>query len=78
MVVYFQLNSQDDKGVMVGNWSGDYSGGTAPTAWTGSPEILLKYVNKGYEPVRFAQCWVFAGVMNTCEYGDDTFCGASV
>uniref|UniRef100_A0A8C1ILH1 protein-glutamine gamma-glutamyltransferase n=1 Tax=Cyprinus carpio TaxID=7962 RepID=A0A8C1ILH1_CYPCA len=59
------LNSQDDKGVMVGNWSGDYSGGTAPTAWTGSPEILLKYVNKGYEPVRFAQCWVFAGVMNT-------------
>uniref|UniRef100_A0A8C1ABY7 protein-glutamine gamma-glutamyltransferase n=1 Tax=Cyprinus carpio carpio TaxID=630221 RepID=A0A8C1ABY7_CYPCA len=59
------LNSQDDKGVMVGNWSGDYSGGTAPTAWTGSPEILLKYINEGYEPVRFAQCWVFAGVMNT-------------
>ncbi|XP_052398274.1 coagulation factor XIII A chain-like [Carassius gibelio] len=59
------LNAQDDKGVLVGNWSGDYSDGTAPTAWTGSPEIMLKYVNEGYEPVRFAQCWVFSGVMNT-------------
>uniref|UniRef100_A0A672L551 Coagulation factor XIII A chain-like n=1 Tax=Sinocyclocheilus grahami TaxID=75366 RepID=A0A672L551_SINGR len=59
------LNAQDDKGVMVGNWSGDYSSGTAPTAWTGSPEILLKYASEGCEPVCFAQCWVFAGVMNT-------------
>uniref|UniRef100_A0A671M4K7 protein-glutamine gamma-glutamyltransferase n=1 Tax=Sinocyclocheilus anshuiensis TaxID=1608454 RepID=A0A671M4K7_9TELE len=59
------LNAQDDKGVMVGNWSGDYSSGTAPTAWTGSPEILLKYASEGCEPVSFVQCWVFAGVMNT-------------
>uniref|UniRef100_A0A673LN04 Coagulation factor XIII A chain-like n=1 Tax=Sinocyclocheilus rhinocerous TaxID=307959 RepID=A0A673LN04_9TELE len=59
------LNAQDDKGVMVGNWSGDYSSGTAPTAWTGSPEILLKYASEGCEPVCFVQCWVFAGVMNT-------------
>uniref|UniRef100_A0A8C1ACT4 protein-glutamine gamma-glutamyltransferase n=2 Tax=Cyprinus carpio TaxID=7962 RepID=A0A8C1ACT4_CYPCA len=59
------LNAQDDDGLMVGNWSGDYSGGTAPTAWTGSPEILLKYVKEGCDPVCFAQCWVFAGVLNT-------------
>ncbi|XP_059380055.1 coagulation factor XIII A chain-like [Carassius carassius] len=59
------LNAQDDDGLLVGNWSGDYSSGTAPTAWTGSPEILLKYVKEGCEPVCFAQCWVFAGVLNT-------------
>ncbi|XP_016375137.1 coagulation factor XIII A chain-like [Sinocyclocheilus rhinocerous] len=59
------MNSQDDNGVLVGNWSSDYSIGTAPTAWTGSPEILLKYAKDGGLPVCFAQCWVFAGVLNT-------------
>uniref|UniRef100_A0A672S672 Coagulation factor XIII A chain-like n=1 Tax=Sinocyclocheilus grahami TaxID=75366 RepID=A0A672S672_SINGR len=59
------INSQDDDGVLVGSWSGDYSTGTAPTAWTGSPEILLKYAKDGGLPVCFAQCWVFAGVLNT-------------
>uniref|UniRef100_A0A672FQX0 Transglutaminase-like domain-containing protein n=1 Tax=Salarias fasciatus TaxID=181472 RepID=A0A672FQX0_SALFA len=58
------INSQDDNGVLVGNWSNDYSMGTRPTAWTGSVKILLKYANTGV-PVCFAQCWVFAGVFNT-------------
>lgn len=61
-----QVNSQDDNGVLVGNWSDDYSMGTAPTAWTGSVKILLQYTNTGV-PVSFAQCWVFAGVFNTCK-----------
>ncbi len=61
------MNSQNDDGVLIGKWSGDYSIGTAPTAWTGSPEILLKYARDGGVPVGFAQCWVFAGVLNTCE-----------
>ncbi|XP_057178004.1 coagulation factor XIII A chain-like [Triplophysa rosa] len=59
------MNSQDDDGVLVGNWSGDYSIGTSPTAWTGSTEILLKYAREGGVPVCFAQCWGFAGVLNT-------------
>ncbi|CDR18398.1 unnamed protein product [Oncorhynchus mykiss] len=59
------MNSQDDRGVLVGNWSDDYSLGTAPTFWIGSDQILLQYVNKG--PVSFAQCWVYAGTFNTCE-----------
>ncbi|XP_077101534.1 coagulation factor XIII A chain-like [Siphateles boraxobius] len=59
------MNSNDDDGVLVGSWSEDYSIGTAPTAWTGSPEILLKYARGGGVPVCFAQCWVFAGVLNT-------------
>ncbi|CAJ1081527.1 coagulation factor XIII A chain-like [Xyrichtys novacula] len=58
------LNSQDDNGVLVGNWSDDYSMGRPPTAWTGSVQILLQYANTGV-PVCFAQCWVFAGVFNT-------------
>lgn len=61
-----QINSQDDNGVLVGNWSDDYSMGTPPTSWTGSVKILLQYANTGV-PVCFAQCWVFAGVFNTCE-----------
>uniref|UniRef100_A0A3B4XS77 protein-glutamine gamma-glutamyltransferase n=1 Tax=Seriola lalandi dorsalis TaxID=1841481 RepID=A0A3B4XS77_SERLL len=58
------LNSQDDNGVLVGNWSEDFSMGTPPTSWTGSVKILLQYVNTGV-PICFAQCWVFAGVFNT-------------
>lgn len=61
-----QFNSQDDNGVLVGNWSDDYSMGTAPTAWIGSVKILQQYANTGV-PVCFAQCWVFAGVFNTCK-----------
>uniref|UniRef100_A0A4W5KRQ4 Coagulation factor XIII A chain n=1 Tax=Hucho hucho TaxID=62062 RepID=A0A4W5KRQ4_9TELE len=57
------MNSQDDRGVLVGNWSDDYSLGTAPTFWIGSDQILLQYANKG--PVSYAQCWVCAGMFNT-------------
>ncbi|KAM8823302.1 coagulation factor XIII A chain-like [Spinachia spinachia] len=58
------VNSQDDNGVLVGNWSDDYSLGRSPTSWTGSIQILLQYANTGVS-VSFAQCWVFAGVFNT-------------
>ncbi|XP_061661332.1 coagulation factor XIII A chain-like isoform X2 [Syngnathoides biaculeatus] len=59
-----QINAQDENGVLVGNWSENFSGGTAPTLWTGSVNILLQYANTG-SPVRYGQCWVFAGVFNT-------------
>ncbi|KAM9833285.1 coagulation factor XIII A chain [Syngnathus typhle] len=59
------LDSRDDDGgVLVGNWSGDYTYGVPPTAWTGSTEILLTYANGG-TPVCYAQCWVYAAVFNT-------------
>ncbi|XP_073411346.1 protein-glutamine gamma-glutamyltransferase E-like isoform X1 [Dendrobates tinctorius] len=57
------INSQDDSGVIVGNWSGDYSGGERPTKWNGSADILCKWMESG--PVEFGQCWVFAGVLCT-------------
>lgn len=62
-----QMNSQDDNGVLVGNWSGKYRGGTPPLSWIGSIEILRKY-HQNKHPVRYAQCWVYAGVFNTCEW----------
>ncbi|KAF3703885.1 Coagulation factor XIII A chain [Channa argus] len=58
------INVQDDNGVLVGNWSDNYSMGTPPTSWTGSVSILLQYASSGV-PVCYAQCWVFAGVFNT-------------
>lgn len=59
-----QVNSLDDNGVLVGNWTGDYAQGTNPSAWAGSVDILRAY-HRGGAPVRFGQCWVFAGVMTT-------------
>ncbi|KAM7366390.1 hypothetical protein PAMP_015833 [Pampus punctatissimus] len=58
------LNSRDDEGVLVGNWSGDYTYGVAPTSWTGSTDILLTYATSKM-PVCYAQCWVYAAVFNT-------------
>nr|XP_056719345.1 protein-glutamine gamma-glutamyltransferase K [Euleptes europaea] len=63
-VVSAMVNSLDDNGVLVGNWTGDYSRGTNPSAWVGSRDILLKYHQSGY-PVLYGQCWVFAGVVTT-------------
>lgn len=59
------LNCQDDNGVLVGNWTGDYSDGKKPTHWTGSPKILRQYEKNKGEPVCFGQCWVFSGLVTT-------------
>ncbi|XP_044277253.1 protein-glutamine gamma-glutamyltransferase E-like [Varanus komodoensis] len=64
-VLSAMVNSNDDNGVLQGNWSGNYSGGTNPSSWTGSVDILRKWKQSGFKPVRYGQCWVFAGVLNT-------------
>ncbi|XP_042909148.1 annulin [Parasteatoda tepidariorum] len=58
------VNSPDDHGVLVGNWSDDYGGGQAPTSWQGSIAILQQYY-KNKKPVKYGQCWVFSGVVTT-------------
>ncbi|MEE6510537.1 hypothetical protein FKM82_030437 [Ascaphus truei] len=58
------VNSNDDQGVLTGNWSGRYSAGVSPMTWTGSGAILQKYY-KTKKPVLFGQCWVFSGVLTT-------------
>lgn len=58
------VNSHDDDGAVLGNWSENFVGGTAPTKWVGSVEILQSYYKKN-KPVKFGQCWTFAGVLTT-------------
>ena len=62
-------NVQDDYGILVGNWSGDYTDGTSPSKWTGSGPILAEF-NKTKFPVSFGQCWVFSGVETSCTLDD--------
>uniref|UniRef100_A0A3P9IIN6 Protein-glutamine gamma-glutamyltransferase K n=1 Tax=Oryzias latipes TaxID=8090 RepID=A0A3P9IIN6_ORYLA len=62
---YGQVNSNNDCGVLVGKWSGDYTGGTNPTFWNGSVEILQQYYASKGSPVKYGQCWVFGGVTTT-------------
>ncbi|XP_032105931.1 coagulation factor XIII A chain isoform X1 [Sapajus apella] len=58
------VNAKDDEGVVVGSWDNVYAYGVPPSAWTGSVDILLEY-RSSENPVRYGQCWVFAGVFNT-------------
>uniref|UniRef100_A0A8D0G466 protein-glutamine gamma-glutamyltransferase n=1 Tax=Sphenodon punctatus TaxID=8508 RepID=A0A8D0G466_SPHPU len=64
-VVSAMINSNDDSGVLQGNWSEDYSNGTSPSEWSGSVAILRQWHATGGQPVRYGQCWVFAAVMCT-------------
>ncbi|XP_034724648.1 protein-glutamine gamma-glutamyltransferase 5-like [Etheostoma cragini] len=62
-VVSAMVNCNDDRGVVEGNWSGSYPNGFSPTHWTGSHAILKKWSDTGSQPVKYGQCWVYAGVM---------------
>lgn len=43
------VNSQDDNGVVMGNWSEDFSDGTAPTKWVCNIKIYkMKMFTKFY------------------------------
>ncbi|KAB5546674.1 hypothetical protein PHYPO_G00074750 [Pangasianodon hypophthalmus] len=64
-LVSAMVNSPDDQGVLEGNWSNNYENGTSPTLWNGSVEILRQYHKSGGKPVKYGQCWVFAGVTTT-------------
>ncbi|XP_072371647.1 protein-glutamine gamma-glutamyltransferase 2-like [Scyliorhinus torazame] len=64
-VVTAMVNSNDDKGVVRGNWGPDYSNGVRPTMWSGSIIILRQWSKSGCLPVRYGQCWVFAAVACT-------------
>ncbi|XP_069862025.1 protein-glutamine gamma-glutamyltransferase Z [Dipodomys merriami] len=64
-VVSAMINSNDDNGVLMGNWGEDYSTGVSPLEWNGSVAILRQWSASGGQPVKYGQCWVFASVMCT-------------
>ncbi|CAI9556365.1 unnamed protein product [Staurois parvus] len=64
-IISAMVNSNDDFGVLEGKWEKDFSDGVDPNSWNGSVEILWKWKNDNYKPVKYGQCWVFAAVMCT-------------
>ncbi|XP_043088098.1 protein-glutamine gamma-glutamyltransferase 2 isoform X2 [Puntigrus tetrazona] len=64
-VVSAMINSDDDKGVLMGQWDGTYIGGVLPSSWSSSVDILRRWIKYDCHPVKFGQCWVFAAVMCT-------------
>lgn len=62
---HWQVNANDDRGVVSGRWDGEYSDGVPPTRWTGSVPILRRWNESGAERVRYGQCWVFSAVACT-------------
>ncbi|XP_060083907.1 protein-glutamine gamma-glutamyltransferase Z-like [Ylistrum balloti] len=58
------VNNNDDFGVLIGKWNGEYGDGKKPTSWNGSVKILKKFARTG-EPVKYGQCWVFSGLVVT-------------
>ncbi|KAG7323431.1 hypothetical protein KOW79_013133 [Hemibagrus wyckioides] len=61
-VISAMINSNDDNGVLVGNWSGDYEDGVKPTTWKDSGAILRQWNQQNCTGVQYGQCWVFAAV----------------
>ncbi|XP_073514481.1 protein-glutamine gamma-glutamyltransferase Z-like isoform X2 [Phyllobates terribilis] len=64
-VLSAMINCNDDNGVMLGRWNGQYDDGTSPAKWSGSCSILRQWYSSGFQPVRYGQCWVFAAVLCT-------------
>ncbi|KAM5136061.1 protein-glutamine gamma-glutamyltransferase 5-like [Mantella aurantiaca] len=64
-VVCAMVNSNDDNGVLQGNWSEDVKDGTSASSWNGSVAILRQWYKADCRPVKYGQCWVFAAVMCT-------------
>ncbi|XP_040186218.1 protein-glutamine gamma-glutamyltransferase E-like isoform X3 [Rana temporaria] len=62
-VLSAMVNSIDDNGIIIGRWTNDYSDGVSPGTWNGSAPILRQWMQSG--PVRYGQCWVYAGVLCT-------------
>jgi transglutaminase 1 len=58
-------NSKDDDGLLVLNWRSTHSDEIHPWQWTSTVPILEQYLHSNGQPVKYAQCWVFAAVTTT-------------
>lgn len=59
-----EITRQTPLKLLRGRWSGDYTGGRAPTYWTNSREIMSVAASSG-GPAKYGQCWVFASLTRT-------------
>ncbi|XP_077431054.1 protein-glutamine gamma-glutamyltransferase 5-like isoform X2 [Vanacampus margaritifer] len=64
-IICAMVNSSDDMGLVEGRWKGNYKDGVKPTEWSGSADILHRWMASKGNPVRYGQCWVFASVLCT-------------
>lgn len=58
------VNANSGFGILIGKWRSPYTGGTHPSEWHNSRDILRQFRNT-LQPVRYAQCWVFGAVLTT-------------
>nr|XP_057910231.1 protein-glutamine gamma-glutamyltransferase 2 isoform X2 [Doryrhamphus excisus] len=73
-VLSAMVNCNDDKGILLGNWTDNFDGGVSPMVWKGSVEILRNWDTRACQPVRFGQCWVFAAVACSSKIGHGGGC----
>ncbi|XP_061679400.1 protein-glutamine gamma-glutamyltransferase 2 [Syngnathoides biaculeatus] len=64
-IISAMVNSNGDRGVLVGRWQEPYTDGVSPSKWTSSVLILQKWSNGSTRPVKYGQCWVYAAVAVT-------------
>ncbi|XP_061773048.1 LOW QUALITY PROTEIN: protein-glutamine gamma-glutamyltransferase 2 [Nerophis ophidion] len=64
-IISAMVNSNGDRGVLVGRWHEPYSDGVPPNRWNGSVPILQKWSRGRTRPVKYGQCWVYAAVACT-------------
>uniref|UniRef100_A0A3Q2T4Z2 Protein-glutamine gamma-glutamyltransferase 2 n=1 Tax=Fundulus heteroclitus TaxID=8078 RepID=A0A3Q2T4Z2_FUNHE len=62
-VITSMINSENEGGILKGNWGNDFRGGVSPTHWSSSYPILKNWFNACFCSVKYGQCWVFSGVM---------------
>ena len=62
---FVNATNENGDGIVLGNWGSDFSDGKEPWRWTGTHQIASRYEKTG-KPVKYGQCWVFAGVMTSC------------
>ncbi|XP_061533054.1 protein-glutamine gamma-glutamyltransferase 2 [Phycodurus eques] len=61
-IISAMVNSNGDRGVLVGRWQEPYTDGVSPSKWTSSVPILQKWSDGRARPVKYGQCWVYAAV----------------
>eukprot|EP01097_Dermamoeba_algensis_P000576 TRINITY_DN1199_c0_g1_i1.p1 TRINITY_DN1199_c0_g1~~TRINITY_DN1199_c0_g1_i1.p1 ORF type:complete len:511 (-),score=161.13 TRINITY_DN1199_c0_g1_i1:175-1707(-) len=63
--LFMTIQPGNPNGLVQGRWQTPYSGGKEPTYWSGTNQIAKQYVTTGLQTVKYAQCWVFGGCLNT-------------